>query len=89
MGRPHSRDTVQRFRRPAAEVRGGAPTVLLLSSEPYAFRQRHVDDLLRTLPVPKPVLLADGEMLSWYGNRAIAGLRYLMELRMRIDARIA
>jgi ABC-type Fe3+-hydroxamate transport system substrate-binding protein len=63
--------------------------LILLSSEPYAFRQKHADGLSRTLPMPKPILLVDGEMLSWYGNRAIAGLRYLKELRAHIDARIA
>lgn len=63
--------------------------LILLSSEPYAFRQKHADELSRTLPVPKPILLVDGEGLSWYGNRAIAGLRYLKELRAQIDAQIA
>jgi hypothetical protein len=29
----------------------------------------------------KPVQLLDGEMLSWYGSRAIAGLRYLYNLQ--------
>jgi ABC-type Fe3+-hydroxamate transport system substrate-binding protein len=63
--------------------------VILLSSEPYAFRRKHADELSRTLPVPKPILLVDGEMLSWYGSRAIAGLRYLKELRPHIDAQTA
>jgi hypothetical protein len=27
----------------------------------------------------KPVRLMDGEMTSWYGSRAIQGLRYLAE----------
>ena len=35
-------------------------------------------DLLRA---GKPARLVDGEMMSWYGSRAIAGLRYLRELR--------
>lgn len=60
--------------------------LILLSSEPYAFRQKHVDELSRALTIAKPILLVDGEMLSWYGNRAISGLRYLMELRAQIDA---
>lgn len=62
--------------------------LILLSSEPYAFRQKHVDALSRTLSPSKPVMLVDGEMLSWYGNRAIAGLRYLKQLRATIDALI-
>ncbi len=51
---------------------------VLLSSEPYRFTDAHADTLERQLG--KPVRLVDGEMLSWYGSRAIAGLHYLREL---------
>jgi hypothetical protein len=51
---------------------------ILLSSEPYRFTEAHVDALEQQ--VGKPVRLVDGEMLSWYGSRAIAGLRYLKTL---------
>jgi ABC-type Fe3+-hydroxamate transport system substrate-binding protein len=52
---------------------------VLLSSEPFMFRQRHVDELQDRLNVP--VDLIDGEMTSWYGSRAIRGLAYLREFR--------
>ncbi|HCE10127.1 MAG TPA: cobalamin-binding protein [Oxalobacteraceae bacterium] len=48
---------------------------VLLSTEPYRFTETHVDALERQ--IGKPVHLVDGEMISWYGSRAIAGLRYL------------
>ncbi|MGE5649530.1 MAG: helical backbone metal receptor [Bacillota bacterium] len=48
---------------------------VLLSSEPYRFTQAHADALERQ--IGKPVQLVDGEMMSWYGSRAIDGLRYL------------
>jgi ABC-type Fe3+-hydroxamate transport system substrate-binding protein len=51
---------------------------VLLSTEPYRFTETHVDALERQ--IGKPVQLVDGEMLSWYGSRAIAGLRYLHTL---------
>jgi hypothetical protein len=51
---------------------------VLLSSEPYRFTEAHVDALERQ--IGKPVQLIDGEMMSWYGSRAIAGLRYLRAL---------
>ncbi len=51
---------------------------VLLSSEPYRFTEAHADALERQLG--KPVRLVDGEMMSWYGSRAIDGLRYLREL---------
>jgi ABC-type Fe3+-hydroxamate transport system substrate-binding protein len=52
---------------------------VLLSSEPYRFTEDHVDAIERQ--TGKPARLVDGEMMSWYGSRAIAGLRYLRELR--------
>jgi ABC-type Fe3+-hydroxamate transport system substrate-binding protein len=55
-----------------------AVDLVLLSSEPYRFTEQHVDALEQQCG--KPVLLLDGEMISWYGSRAIAGLRYLREL---------
>ncbi|TYQ17405.1 UNVERIFIED_ORG: substrate-binding family protein [Zoogloea ramigera] len=51
---------------------------VLLSSEPYRFTEAHVHALEQQ--IGKPVLLVDGEMLSWYGSRALAGLRYLRQL---------
>ena len=51
---------------------------ILLSSEPYRFTDAHADALEKQ--TGKPVMLVDGEMFSWYGSRAIAGLRYLRDL---------
>ncbi|WP_066734882.1 helical backbone metal receptor [Cupriavidus sp. D384] len=51
---------------------------VLLSTEPYRFTEDHADALERQ--IGKPVLLVDGEMLSWYGSRAMAGARYLKTL---------
>jgi ABC-type Fe3+-hydroxamate transport system substrate-binding protein len=52
---------------------------VLLSTEPYRFTEAHVDAIEQQ--TGKPARLVDGEMLSWYGSRAIAGLRYLRGLR--------
>lgn len=54
--------------------------MVLLSSEPYRFTQQHVDALEKQ--IGKPVLLVDGEMMSWYGSRALAGVNYLRELAL-------
>jgi ABC-type Fe3+-hydroxamate transport system substrate-binding protein len=54
---------------------------VLLSSEPYRFTEAHADALEKQ--IGKPVLLVDGEMMSWYGSRALQGLRYLRELALR------
>ncbi|ANA33741.1 Vitamin B12-binding protein [Ralstonia mannitolilytica] len=50
---------------------------VLLSSEPYSFTEEHVDALEKQ--IGKPVYLVDGEMVSWYGSKAIEGARYLGE----------
>jgi ABC-type Fe3+-hydroxamate transport system substrate-binding protein len=59
----------------------GAETILL-STEPFRFRDTHVRDI--RAKTGKPVHLIDGEMTSWYGPRAIEGLRYLAEFALRL-----
>ena len=57
--------------------------LVLLSSEPYRFRERHSGELQAALG--KPVMLIDGEMTSWYGSRAIKGLAYLTGFATRLE----
>jgi ABC-type Fe3+-hydroxamate transport system substrate-binding protein len=52
---------------------------ILLSTEPYAFRERDRASLMRA--TGKPVELIDGEWTSWYGVRAIEGLAALERYR--------
>lgn len=52
---------------------------VLLSSEPYSFNAGHLP-LARSLCPQATVQLVDGELLSWYGPRAGAGLAYLRGL---------
>jgi ABC-type Fe3+-hydroxamate transport system substrate-binding protein len=56
---------------------------VLLSSEPYRFRERDIGVVQKLLPKNShcSVHLIDGEMTSWYGSRAIHGLRGLGRLR--------
>jgi ABC-type Fe3+-hydroxamate transport system substrate-binding protein len=63
----------------------GAAEIVLLASEPYPFRVQHLRQLRELLPGTQSALI-DGEMVSWYGSRAIDGLRYLRELRARMAA---
>jgi ABC-type Fe3+-hydroxamate transport system substrate-binding protein len=53
--------------------------LLLLSSEPYPFKQQHIDELQQYLPHTL-ILLADGEMFSWYGSRLLQAPGYFNEL---------
>lgn len=52
---------------------------VLLSSEPFAFGPAHLDAAQRLCPNAR-VRRVDGEMLSWYGARAVSGLRYLRQI---------
>ena len=65
---------------------------VLLSSEPYKFTGKHIDSLRAELVThikgaarTPLVQLIDGEMTSWYGSRAIAGLQYLRQFRQQLD----
>jgi ABC-type Fe3+-hydroxamate transport system substrate-binding protein len=53
--------------------------LLLLSTEPYPFKQKHIDELQQQLPHTK-IVLADGEMFSWYGSRMLLMPQYLQRL---------
>ncbi|MEO8836106.1 MAG: helical backbone metal receptor [Caldimonas sp.] len=57
----------------------GAVEHVLLSSEPFAFRATHVDAAHALCPGAS-ARRVDGELLGWYGARAVAGLRYLRTL---------
>jgi ABC-type Fe3+-hydroxamate transport system substrate-binding protein len=63
------------------DLRGVDADLLLLSSEPYRFRERHLAEVVAL--TGKPALLVDGEMTSWYGPRAIAGLGYMRSFVQR------
>jgi hypothetical protein len=58
----------------------------LLSSEPYPFREKDRERVAQALSADsalaaRRVALIDGEMVSWYGSRAVRGLAYLRDLR--------
>jgi hypothetical protein len=72
-------DKGQRVRYPEVDLAefAGVDRVLL-SSEPFHFKEHHLAEVAELVPGAE-VSLIDGEMTSWYGSRAIAGLDYLAE----------
>lgn len=58
--------------------------LLLLSSEPYPFKQKHIDELSKLLPNTK-IVLVDGEMFSWYGSRLLQAPAYFKKLMNTIQ----
>jgi ABC-type Fe3+-hydroxamate transport system substrate-binding protein len=74
----------------AAPGGDGPLDAVLLSSEPYRFGERHVRELSGHPALAGcRVRLIDGEMVSWYGVRAIEGLRYLRDWRVALEADLA
>lgn len=55
------------------------PEVILLSSEPYPFREKHFEEIHRLYPDAR-IYLVDGEYFSWYGSRLIQAPAYLSKL---------
>jgi ABC-type Fe3+-hydroxamate transport system substrate-binding protein len=53
--------------------------LVLLSSEPYPFKDTHIAEIKTALPHAK-VILVDGEMFSWYGSRMNKAAAYLQQL---------
>ena len=61
----------------APELLDGVDLVLL-SSEPFPFKERHAAEIRALAGARCPaVRLFDGEMASWYGSRAIRAMDYL------------
>lgn len=66
------------------ELRIARCQLLLLSSEPFPFKQKHIDQLQPLLPHTK-IMLVDGEMFSWYGSRLLNAPGYFKELQQSIN----
>ncbi len=57
--------------------------LVFLSSEPYPFKQKDMDELQSGLPGVK-IMLVDGEMFSWYGSRLLKAADYFTFLRQNL-----
>ncbi len=68
-----------------AELAGADPDVILLSSEPYPFGEKHIQEFNLICP-GAPVRLVDGEMFSWYGSRLQKAPAYFRELRASLPS---
>ena len=55
------------------------PDVILLSSEPYPFKEKHINELKAIVPHAK-IKLVDGELFSWYGSRLLHAPKYFEQL---------
>lgn len=60
------------------------PDVILLSSEPFPFKEKHVKEIQTVCP-DADIRLVDGEIFSWYGNRLLLAGPYFEKLRLSIE----
>lgn len=61
------------------ELKAYNPELVLLSSEPFPFKEKHIAEVKAALPDAE-VKLVDGEMFSWYGSRLKEAVGYLQQL---------
>jgi hypothetical protein len=60
------------------------PEVVLFSSEPYPFKEHHMNFIAKLLPYAK-LQLVDGEPFSWYGSRLLTSVPYFKKLLNVLD----
>lgn len=72
----------------AEDIVAANPQLILLSSEPYPFKEQHIAEL-QTLCPNALIKLVDGEMFSWYGSRMREAAGYLDGLVRQVGRGIA
>jgi ABC-type Fe3+-hydroxamate transport system substrate-binding protein len=66
------------------EIKKLKPSVLLLSSEPFPFKEIHIQELRNELPNTK-IKIVDGELFSWYGSRMLQAIPYFKKLHEEVS----
>jgi ABC-type Fe3+-hydroxamate transport system substrate-binding protein len=65
------------------EIKQLKPSIILLSSEPYPFKEKHILELQHHLPTCT-ICLVDGELFSWYGSRLLHSFSYFATLHEQL-----
>lgn len=65
------------------EVRNYQPELILLSSEPYPFQEKHVNEFRAICPDAN-IAIVDGELFSWYGSRLQYAPAYFREIKRKL-----
>jgi ABC-type Fe3+-hydroxamate transport system substrate-binding protein len=66
-----------------ADMAAAKPDVVLLSTEPYPFKEQHAAELTAHLP-ETAMMLVDGQLFSWYGSRMLKAPAYFKSLRLAL-----
>jgi ABC-type Fe3+-hydroxamate transport system substrate-binding protein len=67
----------------AEDIRQLNPRLILLSSEPYPFKEKHIAEFKAICPEAQ-VMIVDGEMFSWYGSRLLQAVPYFEQLQQEV-----
>ena len=59
------------------DLRNRQPEVVLLSTEPFPFQEKHIKDFS---DLDVQVEIVDGEYFSWYGSRLLKAMEYFKKL---------
>ncbi len=79
-------DTTSRYPKLDAEkIQNINPDLIFLSSEPFPFNQKHIQEIQKLLPNSK-IELVDGEMFSWFESHLLKAAQYLKELTQKINS---
>lgn len=70
------------------QLQAAAPKLILLSSEPYPFQEKHVAEFQEMCP-RAVIKVVDGEMFSWYGSRLLQVPAYLQRVVEEVGQGIA
>jgi ABC-type Fe3+-hydroxamate transport system substrate-binding protein len=70
------------------QLQAANPKLILLSSEPYPFQEKHFAEFKQMCPQAK-IKVVDGEMFSWYGSRLLKAPSYLQGVIKEVDQGIA
>jgi iron complex transport system substrate-binding protein len=62
------------------DVASLSPDWLFFSSEPFPFKNRHIENFLQHVKTPQMCLKVDGQAMSWYGSRFTHTLSKLEKL---------
>ncbi|MEP6628698.1 MAG: helical backbone metal receptor, partial [Ginsengibacter sp.] len=61
------------------DIKNQNSELILLSSEPFPFKEKHKEAMQKELPDMR-IKLVDGEMFSWYGSRLLKSVDYFRSI---------
>lgn len=79
------RNAINEERYPEVDLTAINPDFIFLSSEPFPFKEKHLNELAVQFPNSE-IFLVDGEYFSWYGSRLTGAPAYFKELLKPLQA---